>query len=681
MKDPAGVEERIKQLRSVINYHNYRYYVLDSPEISDAEYDELMRELKQMEEQYPQFLTPDSPTQRVGAIPVEAFGVVEHPLPLLSLGNAFSKEELFAWHTKTSKLVEGQQFNFVCEHKIDGLAVALTYDNRQLSTGATRGDGFRGEDITQNLRTIRSIPLSVPKEAPTRFEVRGEVFLPKAGFNKLNKERAEEGLPLFANPRNAAAGSVRQLDPRITAKRPLDIYIYALGYAEGKAIPPTHWETMEYLKSLGFKVNPNNALLTSIEKVEEYHHTWVERRESLPYEADGIVVKIDSLDLQERLGNIGHEPRWAIAYKFPAIQGTTQLKEIKISVGRTGTLNPYAILEPVSVGGVTIKQAALHNEDDIRRKDIREGDWVYIQRAGEVIPEVVGPIVSKRSGQENEFILLEKIFDSAQQRPACPVCGAKVIKPEGEVMYYCSNASCPAQVQERLKHFVSRGGMDIRGIGESQSAMLLREELIKDVADLYYLKEKKEHLLKLPGMGEKSVDNIIDAIEKSKDVPLARLIFALGIRHVGAEMAEILAKEFHSIDKLANASQEELLSIPTIGPKIADSIATFFRQEENRRIIERLQKAGVRLEEAIKPEELPLAGQEFVITGRLEAFTREEAEARIKALGGATKDNVTRNTTYLLVGAEPGSKLARARALGTKQLTEEEFLQLLSQTV
>ena len=678
--DSAQAKQRIAELRKQINYHNYRYYVLDSPEVSDAEYDKLMKELNQLEEEHPQLVTPDSPTQRVGAAPVEAFGVVEHPLPLLSLGNAFSKEELLAWYTRTSKLIAGEQFDLTCEHKIDGLAVALTYVDGQLATGATRGDGFRGENITQNLRTVRSVPLSVPKQAPPQFEVRGEVFLPKAGFDKLNKERAEEGLPLFANPRNAAAGSVRQLDPRITAKRPLDIYIYMLGYAEGKATPPTHWETMEYLKSLGFKVNPNNRLFATIEQVEQYYHTWVEGRESLPYEADGIVVKVNKLALQERLGNIGHEPRWAVAYKFPAIQGTTRLKEIKISVGRTGTLNPYADLEPVSVGGVTIKSAALHNEDDIRRKDIREGDWVYVQRAGEVIPEVVGPIKSKRSGEEKEFTLLKKIFNREKQRPACPECGAEVFRPEGEVMYYCSNAACPAQVQERIGHFASRGGMDIRGIGESQSAMLLTEGLVKDVSDLYYLKDKKEQLLKLERMAEKSADNIIKAIDDSKKRPLGRLIFALGIRHVGGETAEILAKEFGSIDKLAHASRERLMKIDSIGGKIADSIIAFFGQKENCRIIERLRKAGVRLEEeAARPEELPLAGQEFVITGRLEALSRQEAEARVKALGGTAKSDVTRKTTYLVVGAEPGSKLARAQALGTKQLTEEELLKLLRQ--
>ena len=679
MADLNQVKQRIEQLRAEINHHNYRYYVLDSPEISDAEYDELMRELKQLEEEYPQFLTPDSPTQRVGAAPVEAFGVVEHPLPLLSLANAFSYDELVAWYNRTTKLVAGEPSDFACEHKIDGLAVALTYVNGQLTSGATRGDGFRGENITQNLRTIRSIPLSVSKDAPPRFEVRGEVFLPKAGFHKLNQERAAEGLPLFANPRNAAAGSVRQLDPRITAKRPLDIYIYMLGYAEGKATPPTHWETMEYLKSLGFKVNPNNALRTSIDQVEDYHRTWVEKRENLPYEADGIVVKVNQLGLQERLGNIGHEPRWAIAYKFPAIESTTRLIDIGISVGRTGTLNPYAILEPVAVGGVTIRQAALHNEDDIRRKDIREGDTVIIRRAGEVIPEVVSPIKGKRSGKEKEFSLLEKIFDREKQRPACPACGAEVIKPEGEVMYYCSNAACPAQVQERLEHFASRGGMDIRGIGESNSALLLREGLVKDVADLYYLKEKKEQLLKLERMAEKSVSNMLNAIEKSKDTPLPRLIFALGIRHVGEETAELLAQHFNSLNKLANASREELMSIPTVGPKIADSIVAFFRQKENRKIIERLRKAGVKLEEIAKPKEQPLAGMEFVVTGRLEAFSRQEAEARIKALGGSTGSSVTKKTTYLVVGADPGSKLAHAQELGTKQITEEELLRLLEQ--
>ena len=674
-------KKKVEQLRAEINRHNYSYYVLDSPEISDAGYDELMQELKRLEEQYSELITPDSPTQRVGAAPVEAFGIVEHPIPLLSLGNVFSKDELSAWYARTSKLVDGAQLDFVGEHKIDGLAVALTYIDGRLVTGATRGDGLRGENITQNLKTIRSIPLSVTEDAPPRFEVRGEVFMSKSGFHKLNRERSTEGLPLFANPRNAAAGSVRQLDSRITAKRALDMYIYMLGYAEGKTTPETHWETMEYLKSLGFKINPNNRLLNNIEQVEEYYRDWQEKRESMQYEADGIVVKINQLEVQRRLGDVGREPRWATAYKFPAVQGTTRLEEIKISVGRTGTLNPYAVLEPVSVGGVTIKHAALHNEDDIRRKDIREGDMVIIQRAGEVIPEVVGPIESKRSGKEKEFSLEYKVYDRNKGRPACPVCEAEVIRPEGEVMYYCSNAACPAQVQQRLEHFASRGAMDIRGIGENISAMLSQQGLVNDIADLYYLKDKNEQLISLDKMAEKSVSNLLSAIENSKDMSLCRVIYALGIRHVGEETAEILAKEFHSIESLAGASKEELTRIPAIGPKIADSIIAFFRQEENRTIIKRLKEAGVRLEEGVaEAEELPLSGVEFVLTGKLESFSRQEAEERIKALGGSAGSNVTRKTTYVVAGADAGSKLAKARELGTKQLNEEEFLNLINRT-
>ena len=677
--EEAKAKQRIEKLRAEINHHNYRYYVLDSPEISDAEYDELMRELQELEAEYPQFFTPDSPTQRVGAVPVESFGVVEHPLPLLSLSNAFSKEELDAWYKRISKMMEGQQCDFTCEHKIDGLAVALTYINGRLTTGATRGDGLRGEEITQNLKTVRSIPLSVNGNFPPRFEVRGEVFLPKKGFEKLNRERAKESLPLFANPRNAAAGSVRQLDPRITAKRPLDIYIYMLGYAEDKATPPTHWETMEYLKSLGFKINPNNQLLKSIEEVEAYYKKWVDKRESLPYEADGIVVKINQIALQERLGDIGREPRWAVAYKFPAVQGNTVLKSIEISVGRTGTLNPYAVLEPVAVGGVTIKQAALHNEDDIRRKDIRIGDTVIIQRAGEVIPQVVGPVASKRSGKEKEFRLLDKLPKDDKGRPLCPACGKEsIVKPEGEVMYYCSNAACPAQAQQRIEHFSSRGAMDIEGIGEAQSVILYNAGLAKNAADLYKLKDKRDELLKLEKTGEKSVENLLKAIEESKERPLARLIFALGIHHIGGEMADILARRFGSIEALSKASKNELMRIEAIGPKIADSILAFFSQEENQQIIRGLKEGGVKMAEVVKTEALPLDGQEFVITGRLESFSRQEAEEKIKALGGTAKDNVTKKTVYLVVGADPGgTKLAKAQELGTPQIDEKKLLAIL----
>jgi DNA ligase (NAD+) len=675
----AGQEEtklKIEKLRTEINRHNYLYYVQDSPEISDAEYDGLMQELKRLEDAYPQFLTPDSPTQRVGAAPLEAFGVVEHPFPLLSLANAFSDDDLMAWYNRLIKLVGSRPFDFVCEHKIDGLAVALTYVNGQFVTGATRGDGYRGENITQNLRTIRSIPLSVPKDAPPRFEVRGEVYLSKPGFEKLNKEREIEGEPLFANPRNAAAGSVRQLDSRITAKRPLDIFIYMLGYAEGKATPATHWETMQWLKSLGFKVNPYMRLIKNIEGTLEYFRNWEKQRESLPYQADGIVVKLNQISLQNELGDVGREPRWAMAYKPPAIQATTKLLDIGISVGRTGTLNPYAILEPVAVGGVTIKNATLHNEDDIHRKDVRIGDTVIIQRAGEVIPEVVGPVLDKRTGKEKEFDFLKRIYNKDKGRPACPECGGEIVKPEGEVMYYCSNAACPAQAQLRIEHFASKGAMDIRGVGENISATLFTQGLVKNAADLYYL--KAEQLAELEKMGEKSAANIINAINNSKNRPLARLIFALGIRHVGEEMAETLANDFRSIDALAAASRERLMDISAIGPKIADSIIAFFREEDNLKIIERLKAAGVKTEETtLKQANLPLSGKEFVVTGKLESFTRQEAEAKIKELGGSAKDNVTRKTDYVVYGTDPGSKLTRAKELGIKTINKKEFLKLI----
>jgi len=680
VSDLTEIQNQIAELRKQLNYHNYRYHVLDSPEISDAEYDALMQQLRKLEEQYPQLLTPDSPSQRVGGAPLASLGIVEHPVPMLSLGNAFNTEDLFAWHTRTLKLLGVAQFDMVCEHKMDGLSIALTYENGIFVRGSTRGDGFHGEDITQNLKTIHSIPLSVPKGAPPHLEVRGEVYLPKAGFQKLNRERENEGLPLFANPRNAAAGSIRQLDPRITAKRNLDIYVYWLLYAEGKTMPETHWETLEYFKELGFRVNPANKRVKNIEEAEEYYKMWTEKRETLPYEADGIVVKADSMEYHTRLGDVGREPRWAIAYKFPAIQGTTKLKEIGISVGRTGTLNPFAILEPVQIGGVTIERATLHNEDDTRRKDIREGDWVYIQRAGDVIPDVVGPILSKRTGDEKVFSLLDKIYSQEKGRPACPVCGGEVVKPEGEVMYYCSNAACPAQVQGRIELFVSRGAMDIRGVGEKFIEVLLKEELVKDAADLYSLKEKKEQIVQLEKKGEKSADNILKAVEKSKQTSLPRLLFALGIRHVGEETATLLAEHYKDLDDLSNAGREKLMTVPSIGPKIADSIVAFFHEERNLVILEKLRRAGVWPQQELAQQGLPLSGQEFVITGTMQALSREEAHSRIKALGGTAKDNVTKNTTYLVVGADPGeNKLIRARALGTAQINEEKLLAILGQ--
>jgi len=670
MVDINKVRQRIEELRKTINHHNHRYYVLDSPEISDAEYDELMKELKQLETGHPGLVTPDSPTQRIGAPPVEAFGVVEHRDPLLSLANAFSYEELAAWHKRVGNLLSGRQFDLVCEPKMDGLAVALTYVDGLLVTGATRGDGYRGENITQNLKTVRSIPLSVPSEAPPRFEVRGEVYLPKAGFKKLNEERAKDELPLFANPRNAAAGSVRQFDSSTTARRPLDIFVYGLGWAEGRAVPDTHWDIMQWLKSLGFKINPSIALVHSLDEVEKYYQGWAEGREESPYEADGIVAKVNSIALQQELGTVAHEPRWAIAYKFPAVQGTTKLVNIGINVGRTGSLNPYAVLEPVRVGGVTISSAALHNEQDIHRKDIRIGDWVVVQRAGEVIPEIVEPIVSRRTGKEKVFHMPAR----------CPVCGSEVIKPEGEAMHRCTNAACPSQALERIKHFVSRGAMDIDGVGEKLCQALFEAGLIKDAADLYSL--TREQLLGLERMADKSASNVLNSIDESKNRPLARVIFALGITHVGGQYAELLAEHFTSIDDLAKASEEELSSIPSIGPNIAEGIVTFFRQEGNKQIVEKLRKAGVKLE---KPENvgeglvpsLPLAGLEFVLTGKLESFPRSRAEARIKALGGKAGSDVTAKTSYVVVGTDPGSKLAKAEKLGTKMLSEAEFLDFL----
>ena len=671
-------KSNIQKLREEINHHNYLYYVMDSPEISDAEYDRLMRALQDLEKQYPQLVTPDSPTQRVGATPTESFGIVEHRIPLLSLADVGNDAELDAWYNRVSRLLNGEKFDFVCEHKIDGLAVALTYIDGRLEIGATRGDGTRGENITQNIRTIRSIPIVLPEKAPPQFEVRGEVYLPKSGFKKVNQERETEGLPLFANPRNAAAGSVRQLDSRITARRPLDMYIYHLGWIEGTAAKQTHWETLEYLKSLGFKINPRNRLVDSIEKAKQYYREWAEKRDSLVYEADGIVIKINQFRLQQRLGSVGREPRWAIAYKFPPIEGTTLLKDIEISVGRTGTLNPIAVLDPpLAVGGVVISRAALHNEDDIRRKDIHVGDIVIVRRAGDVIPEVVGP--SKHTKHEKEFSLLERIHGK------CPSCGSEVFRVEGEVMYYCTNAACPAQLQQHLQHFASRSAMDIRGIGESMAATLVRERVIKhgdgyrpvqDAGDIYSI--DKEKLADLERSGEKSASKLLEQIESSKIRPLARLIFALGIRHVGEEMAERLVSRFNSVDNLEKATFEELTSVPTIGPKIADSILSFFKLERNRMIIEKLRKAGVKLsQKQTKTEESPLEGLEFVITGRLQSLSREDAEEKIRSLGGNAKSDVTKNTDYLVVGEDPGSKVARAQTMGIKQIGENELLNML----
>ncbi|AII60695.1 NAD-dependent DNA ligase LigA [Dehalococcoides mccartyi] len=670
----------VENLRREINRHNQLYYVQDNPEISDAQYDTLIRRLKELEEAHPELVTPDSPTQKVGAEPLKAFGIVNHPYPLLSLANAFSDTELEAWYQRVKKLLGNISFQIDCEPKMDGLAVALTYRNGKFATGATRGDGFQGENITRNLRTIHSIPLNAEPNAPPVFEVRGEVYLSKNGFAKLNRERADKGLPLFANPRNAAAGSLRQLDPSVTAERPLDIFIYALGYSEDSLLPDSHWQILDYFSKIGFRINPLNRLVNTMEEAKEYYRQMAANRASLPYEADGVVFKVDSVSLQHRLGDVGREPRWAIAYKFPAEQVMTRLKKIGISVGRTGTLNPFAVLEPVNVGGVVVKQAALHNEDDILRKDIREGDTVIIQRAGEVIPEVVAPVLSKRNPESKPFRMEESLFNPNLNRPACPVCGGEIYRPAGEAMHYCTNVSCPAQFERQLEHFVSRGAMDIRGIGESLSVILAQQGLVKNVSDLYYL--TTADLLQLPRMGEKSADNIIDAIADSKTRPLDRVIFGLGVRHVGNETATLLSRHYGNIWALAKTGLGELQTIPDIGDKIASSIVAYFSEEKNVAVIRRLEEAGVRLTSDQKPvnKNMPFSGMEFVVTGKLESFSREEAQEKIRSLGGTAKDNVTKATSYLVVGADAGSKLAKARSMGVKELSEREFINMLEQS-
>ena len=668
--DLQSVQQRAEELRRQINHHNYRYHALDDPEISDGEYDALMRELRAIEEAHPELRSPDSPTQRVGAGPVEAFGVIEHQIPMLSLANAFSEVELRAWYARiTSPRQLGRKVTgFVLEPKIDGLAVSLTYREGRLAVGATRGDGVRGEDVTGNLRTIRSVPLVLADDPPTLIEVRGEVYLSRKAFDRINDERIAAGLPLYANPRNCAAGSLRQLDPRITATRPLDIFVYALGQVSERP-PRRHWEALERFRELGFRTNPYNQRCETIDDVVEAVRGWEERRESLEYEIDGVVVKIDDLDTQAELGAVGREPRWATAFKFPPTQATTKLLDIGINVGRTGSLNPFAILEPVQIAGVTVKLATLHNDEDIRRKDVRIGDTVLVHRAGEVIPQVIGPILSKRPPDAVPYEL----------PTSCPVCGSPVVKPEGEAMARCTGRLvCRAQLWEALKHYVSRGAMDVDGVGEKLLTGLMNAGLVKTPADLYGL--RKEQLLELERMADKSADNVVRSIEASKQRPLPRLIFALGIRHVGDQVAVLLADHFGSLDALMNAPEEEIRTVEGIGPKIAASIAEYFADQGNRREIERLRAAGLRFEHerAAPSADGPLAGKTFVVTGTLAHATRGEVEARIRQLGGVAADSVTKKTDYLIVGEGAGSKLKKAEQLGTQILAEADFEKLAS---
>ena len=666
----TDARSRAWELRQEINRHNYRYYVLDSPEIADGQYDALLNELRELERECPELLTPDSPTQRVGAEPADGFEPVEHARPMLSLGNAFDDEEFYAWRRRVADLLERDDFDLVCELKYDGLAVALTYENGVLTQGATRGNGVVGENVTLNLRTIRSIPLRLlTDDPPSLLEVRGEVYFPKSRFAKFNEERQKRGEPTYANPRNTAAGSLRQLDPKATAARPLDIFVYSLGHVDSDDPPATHWDALKYLAELGFKVSDDNVLASTPEQAVNYYKRWVEDAETLDVAADGVVVKVNRFDYQAHLGVVGREPRWAVAYKFPATQSVTKLLDVRFNVGRTGSINPYAVLEPVDINGATVKQATLHNEDYIRSKDLRVGDWVIVERAGEVIPQIVSAITERRE----EDVVVEPTFPTE-----CPKCEQPIVRPKDEAMYYCVNAACPEQLVRSVEHFVSKGAMDIEGMGGKQAQLLIEKGMVKDVADLYTLHKYKDDLVALDRMAEKSVSNLLAAIERSKQRPLARLLAALGIRHVGGEVAELLARHFHTIDKLKDATTEELEGVPSIGPKIAENVAAYFAGEGNLHVVDKLHAAGVRLEDdaPAEPAEQRFKGLRFVVTGRLPNFSRSQIQDRIKELGGAVSGSVSRRTDYLVAGLDAGSKLSDAQELEVQVLDEEGFLQL-----
>lgn len=661
---PAEVQQRLQHLRDEINYHNYRYYVLDDPEISDAEYDRLLRQLQSLEQQYPELITPDSPTQRVGAAPQAAFESVAHSVPMLSLDNAFDAAEVKEFDARLRRLLPpGEPVEYVVEPKFDGLAVELIYEAGRFVLGSTRGDGYVGENITQNLKTIKSVPLKLIERslpAPYRLELRGEVVIPIKAFEELNRQRAANGEMLFANPRNAAAGSLRQLDPRITAARPLDIFCHSVGQVVGYNFQ-THWQFLETITRWGLKAAPQRRLCRSLTEIFQFYDELGQQRDQLPFEIDGMVIKVNSLAQREAIGMKTRSPRWAIAYKFPARQEITQILDIKAQVGRTGTLTPVAIMKPVRVGGVEVSRATLHNQDEIDKKDVRIGDWVVVQRAGDVIPEVVKVVTSRRTGAETPYRLPN----------TCPVCGGHVVRLPGEAAHRCQNLSCPAQLKQQIGHFASRTAMDIEGLGDKLIDQLVDTGLVADVADLYAL--SKEQWIQLERMGEKSAQNILEALEKSKRIPLPRFIYSLGIRFVGEHTAELLAKYFRTIDNLKNASYEELLTIYEIGPQSAQSIVQFFNEPKNLATIERLLQAGVTIQPVEEPVGDRLAGKVFVFTGELESFSRSEAEKLVASLGGRATSSVSKKTDFVVVGKAPGSKADRARELGVTILTEAEF--------
>lgn len=660
---PEEVKKRVEQLREEIEYHNYRYYVLAQPVITDEEYDKLMRELIELERQYPELVTPDSPTQRIGEKVLDEFRSVPHTEPMLSLDNTYSEEEIREFDERVKRLLDRKEVVYVAELKIDGVSVSLRYVDGRFVQGLSRGDGTRGDDISENLKRVRSIPLRLRK--PVTVEVRGEVYMPTEVFEKLNEERQKRGESLFANPRNAAAGTLRQLDTKITAERHLDSFIYYVLKPEQYGLK-TQWDALNWLRELGFKVNPHSRLCSSVDEVIDYWKEWTQKKRELGYWVDGVVVKVNDFELQRALGTTAKAPRWAIAFKFPSEHARTKIVSVTVQVGRTGTLTPVAELEPVQLAGTIVKRASLHNFDYIREKDIRIGDWVYIEKAGGIIPQVVSVIESLRTGNETPV-----------EPPAqCPVCGGKVGKVEiGEVALKCLNPHCPAKLKRSLETLASRNALDINGLGEKLIDKLVDSGLVKDIADLFYLTPFELSQLG-PGIGQKTIANLLNEIDKAKKAPLHRWITALGIPLVGEKTAYVLAQNFRSLKKLAQASVDQLTQIPGIGEEIARSIVEYFRNEKTKEILEKLEKAGVRLEEAASVEVSDvLKGLTFAVTGSLKNFTRNEIEEFIVAHGGKVTDSVSKKTDYLIVGENPGSKLLKAQQLGVKILSEEEFLQ------
>jgi len=665
---PREAAQRATELRREIEYHNYRYYVLDDPEISDADYDALMQELEGLEEQYPELRSPNSPTQRVGAPPLEEFGTIAHTIPMLSLANAMDQGAVIEFDQRIKRFLKtDERIAYVAEPKLDGVAVELIYEGGELTVGSTRGDGFLGEEITQNLRTIKTIPLHLIERdpnPPARLEVRGEVFMEVRDFQQLNKEREQNGEPLFANPRNAAAGSLRQLDSSITAHRPLKIFCYGVGEVREREFEG-QWEVLQTLPQWGLRTNPLVRRCTDIQQAVAYYKEINAEREGHPYEMDGVVIKVDSFDLQRRLGEVSRSPRWAVAYKFPAKEATTTILDIRAQVGRTGALTPVALMEPVRIGGVEVKRATLHNQDEIANKDVRIGDTVVVRRAGDVIPEVVKVITSKRTGDEKRFVMPQ----------TCPVCGSDVVRLPGEAAHRCIGISCPAQVKGRIKHFASKRAMDIDGLGQKLIEQLVDKGLIKDIADLYAL--TKDAFASLERMAEKSAANIIKALEKSKQTQLTRFIYALGIRHVGEHIAQVLARNLSSLDAIAHATEEELIAIPEIGPEVTQSITGFFKDKGNRKEIERLLRAGITIAEPKAKKEEPLKGKTFLFTGALEGMSRNEAKDLVEARGGEVASSAGKGVDYVVAGKDPGSKYARARELGLTIIDEAEFQRLV----